>query len=67
MARLQTNLKGVKYLIIGWINRRCKEATGHSTVPFGGISLIIVGDIGQLLSTSDQIIYHSKPTNDIAL
>ena len=41
LARLQGDLKGVKYLIIdefsvigqkmfGWINKRCKEATGHS-------------------------------------
>ena len=41
LARLQGDLKGIKYLIIdefsvigqkmfGWINKRCKEATGHS-------------------------------------
>ena len=72
MARLQGDLKGVKYLVIdefsvigqkmfGWINKRCKEATGHTTVPFGGISVILVGDIGQLPSISDKVIYHTKP------
>ena len=45
----------------------CKKVTGHTTVPFGGISVILVGDIGQLSSISDQVIYHTKPTNDIAL
>lgn len=78
LARLQGDLKGVKYLIIdefsvigqkmfGWINKRCKEATGHTTVPFGGISVILVGDIGQLPSISDKVIYHTKPANEIAL
>ena len=76
LARLQGDLKGVKYLIIdefsvigqkmfGSINRRCKEATGHTTVPFGGISVILVGDIGQLPSVSDKVIYHTKPANEL--
>ena len=54
LAKLQSDLIGVKYLIIdefsvigqnmfGWINRRCKAATGCTTVPFGGISVILVG------------------------
>jgi len=78
LAKLQADLKGVKYLIIdefsvigqnmfGWINRRCKEATGRTTVPFGGISVILVGDIAQLPSISDKVIYHTKPANEIAL
>ena len=58
LARLQADLKGVKYLIMdefsvigqkmfGWINKCCKEATGCTTVPFGGISVIlhVVGDM----------------------
>ena len=78
LARLQADLTGVKYLIIdefsvigqkmfGWINKRCKEATGRTTVPIGGISIILVGDIGQLPSISDKVIYHTKPANEIAL
>ena len=78
LARLQADLKGVKYLIInefsvigqkmfGWINKRCKEATGHTTVVFGGISVVV--DIAQLPSISDKVIhvYHTKPANQIAL
>ncbi|KAL9958052.1 hypothetical protein ACROYT_G035018 [Oculina patagonica] len=53
--------------MFGWINRRCKEATGHITLPFGGLSIILVGDIGQLPSISDQVIYHNRPKSDIAL
>jgi len=50
-----------------WINRRCKEATGRTNIPFSGISIILVGDIGQLPSISDQVIYHSRPKSDLAL
>ena len=53
--------------MFGWINKRCKEATGRTTVAFGGISVILVGDIAQLPSTSDKVIYHTKPANKIAL
>ena len=78
LAKLQSDLNGVKYLIIdefsvicqtmfAWINRRCKEATGCTSIPFGGISVILVGDIGQLLSISDQMIYHTKPKSNIPL
>ena len=78
LARLQTDLKGLKYVIInefsmigqkmfGWINRRCKEATGRTIFPFGGISVILVGEIGQLPSIGDQVKYRTKPTINIAL
>ena len=75
---MQYDLKDVKYLIIddftvigqkmfGWINKRCKEATGRHTVPFRGLSIILVGDIGQLPSISAQVIYHTRPKSDLAL
>lgn len=53
--------------MFGWINKHCKEATGHITVPFGGICVILVGDIAQLPSISDKVIYHTKSANEIAL
>ena len=78
LAKLQTDLNGITYLIIdefsviaqkmfAWINRRCKQATGHFTLPFGGLSIILVGDIGQLPSIADQVIYHTRPKSDLAL
>lgn len=68
----------MKYLIIdefsvigqkmfAWINRRCKQATGLETMPFGGISVILCGDIAQLPPISDQVLYHNKPKNDLAV
>ena len=35
--------------------------TGHSTVPFGGMSIILVGDIAQLSPITDQVLYHTRP------
>ena len=78
LAKLQNDLNGITYLIIdefsvigqkmfAWINRRCKQATGHFTLPFGGLSITLVGDIGQLPSIADQVIYHTRPKSDLAL
>ena len=78
LSKLQDDLTGVTCLIIdefsvigqkmfGWINRRLKQATGFTTSPFGGISIILVGDIAQLPTVSDQVLYHSKPKNDLAM
>lgn len=78
LAKLQQELDGVRYLIIdefsvigqrmfAWINRRCKDATGCITNPFGGISIILVGDIGQLPPITDQVLYYNKPQSDLAI
>ena len=53
--------------MFGWINRRCQRATGLTTLPFGGISIIIVGDIAQLPPITDQVLYHNKPKSDVAV
>ena len=78
LSKLQNDLNSVKYLIIdefsvigqkmlAWINRRCKHATGLETLPFGGISVILCGDIAQLPPISDQVLHHNKPKNDLAV
>ena len=59
LKKLQDNMSGIKCIIVdeysvigqklfGWIHRRCKQATGCQNIPFRGISIILVGDIGQL-------------------
>ena len=53
--------------MFAWINRRCKQATGNLTIPFGGMSIILVGDIAQLLPVTDQVLHHTKPYCDLAL
>ena len=76
LLRLQNNLKGISYIIIdeysmlgqtmlGWIDRRCRQATGISDEVFGGLSIILFGDPGQLPPVADKPLYHSKPTSSV--
>ena len=76
LVRLQNNLKGIAYIIIdeysmlgqtmlGWIDRRCREATGISDEVFGHLSIILFGDPAQLPPVADKPLYHSKPTSSI--
>ena len=76
LLRLQNNLKGISYIIIdeysmlgqtmlGWIDRRCRQATGISDEVFGGLSIMLFGDPGQLPPVADKPLYHSKPTSSV--
>ena len=76
MKRLQNKLKYIKYLIIdemsmvgrrflGIIDSRLRQAfPDQANVPFGGRSIILVGDSGQLPPVGDLPMYSqdSRPT-----
>jgi hypothetical protein len=47
--------------MFGWIDRRLRQATGLTAIPFGGISIVLVGDIAQLPPVGDKVLYHNKP------
>ena len=64
MCRLQESVNNIRYIIIdeysmlgqvtfGWIDKRCKQATGYNDRVFGGKSLILTGDRGQLPPVAD--------------
>ena len=76
LCRLQENLNDINYIIIdeysmlgqvtfGWIDRRCKQTTGCNNKVFGGKSLILTGDPGQLPPVGDKPLYHAKPSNAV--
>ena len=59
LIRLQENLNDIKYILIdeysmlgqtmfGWVDRRCRQATGVGHELFGGKSIILLGDPAQL-------------------
>ena len=73
---LQHNLNDVQYILIdefsyvgqtmlGWINKRCKQATGCQEEILGNLSFILIGDPAQLPPVADKPLYHSIPSNDI--
>ena len=76
LSRLQERLNGIEYILIdeysmlgqttfGWIDKRCKQATGCHDKVLGGISSILIGDPGQLPPVTDKPLYHAKPSNAI--
>ena len=76
LCRLQDTLNGIEYIIIdeysmlgqttfGWIDRRCRQATGFLDKLLGGKSLILFGDPGQLPPVGDKPLFHSHPSNEI--
>ena len=75
LQQLQNNLENIEYMIIdeysfvgqsllGWIDSRCRQATGRADIPFGGVSVIIVGDIAQLTPVGDKPLYHTMPKSE---
>ena len=76
LIRLQERLSTIEYIIIdeysmlgqtmlGWIDRRCKQASGLSDTLFGNKSVILCGDPAQLPPVADKPLYHSIPSNSI--
>ena len=51
--------------MLGWTDKRCRQATGLTDELFGGKSIILVGDPGQLPPVSDKPLYHSKPSTSL--
>ena len=76
LAHLQEKLVDVDYIIIdeysmlgqstfGWIDRRCRQATGLKEHLFGGKSIILIGDPAQLPPVCDKPLYHSFPSTAV--
>ena len=78
LSNLQEQLRDIEHVIIdeysmlgqnmfGWIDKRLRQITGYLDTIFGGKSVILIGDPGQLPPVGDKPLYHSLPSNDIGL
>ena len=75
LMRLQEKLKGKRYILIDemsmlgqtsftWIDKRLRQATARYDLPFGGISIIRIGDFAQLPPVGDKVLFSNpKVTN----
>lgn len=50
---------------LGWIGKRCKQVTGNYKKILGGMSLILIGDSGQLRPVGDKQLFHAKHSSAI--
>ena len=75
LMKLQQFLLNISYIVIdefsvvgqrflSWIDQRCRQGTGNTSLPFGGLSIILVGDIGQLPPVGDKCMFHKKPRTE---
>lgn len=48
----------VGFRLLAQIDKRLRQATGRISEPFGGVSIILVGDILQLPPVGDKPLYH---------
>ena len=77
LVQIQHQIRGIEYIIIdeysmlgqtlfGWIDKRLRQITGHCDEPFGGKSVVLIGDPGQLPPVGDKPLYHSQPSSGVA-
>lgn len=53
--------------ILAIIDKRLRQATGRKDTYFGGLSIILVGDPGQLLPVADTPLYESHPSTTLKI
>ena len=49
--------------LFGWVHRRLKQILGQDE-PFGGVSMLLLGDFNQLQPVQDTWIFNERPVDD---
>ena len=68
LAKLQHKIMDIRYLIVdevsmlgqnmmAWVDKRLRQATTHLDIPFGGMSVILIGDFAQLPPVGDRPLF----------
>ncbi|CAN0557378.1 unnamed protein product, partial [Laminaria digitata] len=76
LNKIQISLRGVQYLVIdelsmvsqaqfAWVGRRLRQATGKTEELFGGMSVIMTGDPGQLPPVGGRALHAKDPRDQL--
>ncbi|XP_028419150.1 ATP-dependent DNA helicase PIF6-like [Dendronephthya gigantea] len=76
LCRLQESVNNIEYIIIdeysmlgqvtfGWLDKRCKQATGYNDKVFGGKIIDFNWNPGQLPPVADKPLLSAKPSNSV--
>ena len=49
----------IGHKMLSWLDNRLRAGTGRQDIPFGGMSIILMGDFGQLPPVGDRPMYIS--------
>lgn len=58
-------LSTVSQAQMAWVDRRLRQATGKTTVPFGGVSIAMTGDPGQLPPVGGRPLHALDPKDQL--
>lgn len=53
--------------MLAWVDKRLRQESGKVDIPFGGFSIVLIGDFGQLPPVGDKPLYAPPSENDLSI
>ena len=53
--------------MLAWVDKRLRQASVKLDIPFGGFSIVLIGDFGQLPPVGDKPLYAPPSVNDLSI